>query len=343
MRRFCVLSLTVVIALGATYCTWDSVDTSMIEQGFGSERQGTQLQGTVLQGAVAGMTMQGFLYAGATFNGAALTNVHIEKGELVANQDQTTLRDFGLAGAHLYAQVHDVMNPAVSVTIEYKIDSIVAETSANDPTQTGNTYLYAISQNVDGTGNWQPACDPDADGRRAAIPIAATWNEHGDRVESTTLFTFGCTTGVIAKCYRWGYRPWLAGYGDVTSTHYACTRAARADYCGNGKAHTRDGTGITIWDNLPPMGPVRTQGPTPPLMLFEAGWSTSGAVCLSHTRWLTGGLVIAAACPGRLIAPALPLIAGTVCDTTAEALGQNAGARVFNESNLNLNLDLLGL
>jgi hypothetical protein len=344
MRRFCVLISTVLIALGATYCTWDTVDTSMIEQGFGSERQGTQLQGTVLQGAVAGMTMQGFQFEGATLNGVALTNVHIEKGELIANQNQTTFRDFGLAGAHLYAQVHNVTaNPPVSVTIEYKIDSIVAETAANDPTLTLNTYLYSISQNVDGTGNWQPACGPDADGRRAAIPIAATWNEHGDRVESPTLFTFGCTTGVIAKCYRWGYRPWLTGYGDVTATHYACTRGARADYCGNGKFHTRDGTAITIWDNLPPMGPVRTQGTTPLLMLFEAGWSTSGAVCLSHTRWVTGGLLIAAACPDRLIAPSLPLIGGTVCDTMAEALGQNAGARIYNESNLNLNLDLLGL
>lgn len=344
MRRFCVLFLTIVIALGASYCTWDTVDTSMIEQGFGSERQGTQLHGTQLQGAVAGMTMQGFQFAGATFNGAALTNVHIEKGELVADQNQTTLRGLGLAGAHLYAQVHNVtVNPPVSATVEYKIDSIALETAANDPTVTGNTYLYSLSQNVDNTGNWQPACPVDIEGTSAAIPIAAIWNEHGDRVESSTLFTFGCTTGVIAKCYRWGYRPWLTGYGDVTTTHYACTRAARADYCGNGKFHTRDGTGITIWDNLPPVGPIRTQGQTPLLMLFEAGWSTSGAVCLSHTRWLTGGLLIAAACPDRLIPPSLPLIGGTVCDTMSQALGQNGTARVFNESNLNLNLDLLGL
>src|SRR3954453_16060689 len=107
MRRICVLILTILIALVASYCTWDTVDTSMIEQGVGSERQGTPLQGTVLQGAVAGMTMQGFQFTGATFNGVALTNVHIEKGELVATQNQTTLRNLGLAGAHLYAQVHD--------------------------------------------------------------------------------------------------------------------------------------------------------------------------------------------------------------------------------------------
>jgi hypothetical protein len=342
MRRACVLFLTVLVALCASYCTWDTVDTSTVEQGFGSEQQGTQLQAVQLQGAVAGMTMQGFQFTGATLNGTALSNVHIEKGELVATQNQTTLRAFGLAGAHLYAQVHNItVDPPVNATVEFKIDSIEEEPAVYDPTLTHNTYLYSLSQNVDGTGNWQPACPSDVDGRRAAIPIAATWNEHGDRVESSSLFTLGCTTGVIAKCYRWGYRPWLTTYGDVTGTHYACTRAARADYCGNGKTHTRDGTWITVWDNLAP--PIRTQGPSPLLMLFEAGWNTSGAVCLSHTRWLTGGLLIAVACPGRLVAPSLPLIGGTVCDTLAQAIGQNASAQIFNESNLNLNLDLLGL
>src|SRR5882672_10627853 len=153
MRRFCVLFSVVLVALCASYCTWDTVDTSTIEQGFGSEQQGTQLQGTQLQGAVAGMTMQGFQFTGATLNGAALTNVHVEKGELVADQNQTTLRGTSLADAHLYAQVHNItVNPPVNATVEYKITAITAETSDHDLTQTGNTYLYSLSQNVDGTG-----------------------------------------------------------------------------------------------------------------------------------------------------------------------------------------------
>jgi hypothetical protein len=344
MRRFCVLFSTVVVALCASYCTWDTVDTSTIEQGFGSQQQGTQLQGIQLQGAVAGMTMQGFQFTGATLNGAALSNVHIEKGELVADQNQATLRGTALADTHLIAQVHDItVNPPVNATVEYKITTIVAETTDHDPTQTGNTYLYSLDQNVDNTGNWQPACPFDVEGRRAAIPIAAIWNEHGDRVESSTLFTLGCTTGVVAKCYRWGYRPWLTGYGDVATTHYACTRAARADYCGDGKTHTHDGTWINSWDNLPPPGPVQAQGPTPLGMVFEAGWNTGGAVCLSHARWLLGGPIIALGCPGRLIAPGLGILGATVCDTVAQVLGQTSTARMFNESNLNLNLDVLGL
>ena len=125
------------------------------------------------------------------------------------------------------------------------------------------------------------------------LPLAAIWDGHGNRIASSTQFTFGCTTGVVAKCYRWGYRPWVTGYGDLATVHWICTRVARADYCGNGVTHTRDNTLINVWDNLPAPGPIQAQGQTPTGMLFEAGWSTGGAVCLSHARWLLG------ARPGR--------------------------------------------
>ena len=45
--------------------------------------------------------------------------------------------------------------------------------------------------------------------------MAAVFDEHGDRSTPAGMFTFACTSGVIAKCYRWGYRPWLTGYGDL--------------------------------------------------------------------------------------------------------------------------------
>jgi hypothetical protein len=233
------------------------------------------------------------------------------------------------------------VNPPVTTTVEYQITGVQSEDAMKyDPTHTGATYLYTLTQYVDSTGSWQLACPTDADGRNAAIPLAAMWDEHGARVESTTLFTFACTAGVIAKCYRWGYRPWVTGYGDLTTTHWVCTRLARADYCGNGKSHTREGTLINLWDNLPPAGPIQTQGQTPVGMLFEAGWNTSGAVCLSHARWLLGGPTIALGCPDRLLAPGVGILGATVCDTIAQVLGQPGNASIFNESYLNLNLDL---
>jgi ADYC domain len=301
--------------------------------------QGTQLQGMPLLGTqLQNMKMVGFQFSGATLNGSALVNVRIEHGELVAEQNGSTLHNTALNNAHLIAQVHTNTNPDTTATVEYKIDAVATELSTWDHLMTEQTYIYTLSQNVDGTGTYQTACNADYDGNHVAIPIAATWNEHGDRVESSTLFTFGCTTGVIAKCYRWGYRPWVTGYGDLVTAHQICTRMARADYCGNGTSHTHENTMINAWDNLPSPGPIMHHTTTPTGMTFEAGWSTSGAVCLSHARWLDGGLVIAVPCPTRLIPPLA--LGATVCDLESQVLGGSA-ARLYEESDLNANLDVL--
>jgi hypothetical protein len=334
-------SITVgFLAALATACASDAVPTS-IETQAEMPLQGTQLQGMQLLGSqLQGMTMVGFQYAGATLHGASLANLRIEHGELVADQGQVTLRGAALVNMHLQAQVHNLAtNPVTTAVVDYQITAVAAESAIYDPLQTGATYVYTVAQNVDATGVYQAACPADVDANHIAIPIAATWNEHGDRVESTALFTLGCTYGVIAKCYRWGYRPWVTGYGDLVTMHQICTRMARADYCGNGTTHTRDGTMINAWDNLPAPGPIMHHTTAPTGMTFEAGWSTSGAVCLSHARWLLGGPTVAAVCPDRLVAPNL-LLGGTVCDTESQVLGA-ASPRMYDDSNLNLNLDLL--
>jgi len=70
----------------------------------------------------------------------------------------------------------------------------------------------------------------------------------------------------------------------------------RADYCGDGTSHTRDGTAINILDRL------RIQkAASAPTMSMEALWSPDGAVCIVHAR--VPGTDIAAlerACPTRL-------------------------------------------
>jgi len=331
-----------IVAFCASACLSEPIHTSSNKQAE-MELQGTQLQGIQLHGTqVQGMTMQGFQFAGATLDGAALANVRIENGELVAEQNQVTRHGADLVNAHLFAHVQNLAaSPPVTETVEYRITGVEAEDPRYDPTSTGSTFLYTLEQNVDGSGAWQTACSADADGRHAAIPLAAIWDGHGSRVESSSQFTFGCTTGVVAKCYRWGYRPWVTGYGNLATVHWTCTRVARADYCGNGVSHTRDGTLINVWDTLPSPGPIQARGQTPMGMLFEAGWRTSGAVCLSHARWLLGGSLIALGCPDRLIAPGLGILGATVCDLPALLIGQAGTAQMFNESNLNVNLDLL--
>jgi len=70
-------------------------------------------------------------------------------------------------------------------------------------------------------------------------------------------------------------------------------------------------------------------------MLFEAGWNTGGAVCMSTSRWLLDdGLAIAQLCPDRLVPPGLLL--ATVCETVTQVLLFDPNARMFNESRINL-------
>jgi hypothetical protein len=297
------------------------------------EQQSTELQGIVLQGMqTQGMTLQGFEFAGATLNGAPLVNFRLDKGELIAEQSGVTLRGAALVNAHLFADAQNKdVHPPQSAVVEYRITDIVPEDATHDPTQTGATFLYTLEQNVDGTGSWQPACPVDSDGRRAAIALADVWDDKGNRNSSAPLFTLGCTTGVIATCYRWGYRPWITGYGNLTLTHWTCTRLARADYCGDGVSHTHDGTVINVWDNLGAPGPIQAQGATPPGMSFEAAWDQNGALCFSHARWILGGSVAAAACPNRL-QPPQGNQPGMVCDNTLQG---GPSARMFNESAMN--------
>ena len=333
MTRFCV---TCVAALCASACTSELMELSTDKQAdprLQSEQQeSTQLQGTQLQGTqLQGMSMQGFQLANASLGGLALTNLHVQAGELVAEQGGVTLRGSSLVGAHLYAQVANLEAiPPVTAFVEYRITEIMEEDASYDPTHTGSTFLYTLEQNIDDSDSWQPACPADLDGRRVAIPLAAIWNSHGERIESSSLFTFGCTTGVLAKCYRWGYRPWVTGYGDLVAMHWACTRLARADYCGDGVAHTKDGTWVNVWDEMAAPGPIQQHGAhTLHGMSFEAGWNTEGAVCLSRTRWKSDMKQIAATCPKRRMSASH---ARKICRTAESALENGLVVLLFNES-----------
>jgi hypothetical protein len=313
-----------------------TIETATVEQ-HGITMQGITMQGITMQGiTMQGMNMEGIRFDGASLGDVALDHLHVDRGELVAQRGPDTQRGAALIGAHFLADVRNLeVTPSASAVVEYRITSVAPDAPQYDPTGTGHTFLYGLEQWVDDAASWQPACPVDDDDRSAAIPLAATWDEHGDRIESSSLFTFACTTGVIAKCYRWGYRPWVTGHGDLTALHWTCTRLARADYCGNGVPHTRNGTTINVWDTLPAPGPIQRHGVfPPPWMLFEAGWDTGGAVCLSHARWLLDdGAALAALCPERLVPPGL---GQTVCDTASEVFGGTPRARMFNESYLNL-------
>lgn len=166
----------------------------------------------------------------------------------------------------------------------------------------------------DGGGGREPLC---SGAWNRAVPIAGIYEIGGAFQPSATHFSFACNSGVVVKCSNWGYKPWL--YGDH---HQACTRMARADYCGTGESHTFEGTPIDVYDsahvNLPASSPDA----------FEAAWLPRGALCLSRTRWQA--LPIDGYC--RALLPDPRFGGGRYCEDMTPKEMEDAGAIVFNHA-----------
>jgi hypothetical protein len=159
-------------------------------------------------------------------------------------------------------------------------------------------YLYTILYRDLVSEQWQNYCQPDRHNVAKAIPLSGSWDETGKHHENGRI-TFACTNGVLAKCVRFGYKPWKTVQGrSLRDFHQACTRMVRADYCGNGRAHTKDGTAIDIYDRLS----IQTRTPQSG-MILEAAWSPDGAVFIDRTRWPESLAQIEQECPDRLKSP----------------------------------------
>lgn len=175
---------------------------------------------------------------------------------------------------------------------EVQMKVVDIELDPEDP----ELYLYQIDFLDESQGKWQSLCLPDLKGVSRAIPLKGFWDDSGSYNDSPSIMTFACTAGVIAKCVRWGYKPWKTKNGiSLKPYHQTCTRMTRADYCGNGKGHTRDGTTINVFDL------INIQERTPDTgMVFEAAWDENGATYFSRARWFESKDDILKECPEKL-------------------------------------------
>ena len=163
--------------------------------------------------------------------------------------------------------------------------------AAPEPGYPASTFRYDVQAQTPNPPFWASICDPsDPPGPNGAVVVAGWWTSTGAHVDDPDLdrVTFACHQGVVDKCLAWGYAPWLysatsAGpWLSLAEAHQACTRMARADYCGTGISHTYVGTPIIVYDNYLP----QIQAKEPAALPFEAGWTADGAACLSHLRWM---------------------------------------------------------
>lgn len=259
------------------------------------QSQGLQMQGLQMQGA----ELRGVRLREVRLRGAPVAGVRVVRGQLEGRlPDGRALAGTELTGATMVAET------AEGRAVQLRIAAVEP-----DPTdERGETLLYDLQYRpLSGPARgYAPACRPDGGGDRRALPLQGVWDERGARHDSTDRFTFACTAGVLAKCARWGYRPWRSEGGrSLQDYHQACTRLARADYCGNGRAHTREGTVVNVYDDLG----IQEQAPAPD-MYFEAAWTPDGAYCVTKARLGLLPASVLLECPERLSLPSLGDLTG---------------------------------
>jgi hypothetical protein len=189
-----------------------------------------------------------------------------------------------------------------------------AEPSAEDP----GMVWYRLEAWNEMAQEWENPCvalsrvpDP------RALAVGGVWDASGAHQAVPGKLTFACENGAIAKCIHWGYKPWASRDGQsLASLHQACTRMARADYCGNGRSHTHEDTTIDMYDRLGVLART-TEASTdwdPKRASFEAAWAPDGATCLARTRDGRAVETILEECPNRFHAgAALELGEGDRC------------------------------
>ena len=276
-----ILSLSVLYSLG---CAAPSTEAPSARRSALQGDNGKSMNGIALNGkSMNGKSMNGGTLAGLTLAGVELTSLRLEGTHLVGvTSGGATLRGTDFIGAEMIAETSDGDPVAV------RLHDIHA---SDDP----DLLLYQI-QYATGTG-WEWLCGVGGDGLpEAAFPVAGRWDPlSGAKVATDGSFvTLACShAGAVGKCVTAGYKPWrqVPGCsGAVCPTlerhHQACTRMLRADYCGDGTSHTREGWSVVLFDSLGIQNDDHTAYPLQS-WLFDAQWDDNGARCFDVNRWPT--------------------------------------------------------
>jgi len=282
-------------------------------------------QGTLLWGTLRGWTEE----AAKDERASVLVSANLG-GLLQAAAGTTSLALEGghLAGADLTGAV---LRGAASDGQPVEVAICGAEPSAEDP----QTVWYRIEAWNPVAQDWENPCVATGEvPNPRALAMSGTWDATGAHHPAARKLTFACENGVISKCAQWGYKPWLSVNGrSLADHHQACTRMARADYCGDGTSHTQEGTLIDYYDSLGVTSRTTevSQRWNPALASFEAAWAPDGAWCLARTRDGRALGTILKECPGRFTARVNELGDGDRC-TVRRSGGKAPAAWLRNQS-----------
>jgi hypothetical protein len=258
--------------------------------------------------------------ASAQLHGASLKGLRLEQGRLSV----PSLGSGSLEGT--------LLQGTSSTGKKVEVALCDAQPSPQDP----SLLLYRIEIWNAESATWKNPCIAT---RQVPLPRALAmqglWDSTGAHRADQNKFTFACQNGAIAKCASWGYKPWASKDGQsLAPLHQACTRMARADYCGDGRSHTREDSPIDMYDGLQVL--TRTTEPSsvwnPASASFEAAWTPEGASCVSRTRDGQALEKILAQCPDRFEPVAQDLGEGDHCTVRRKSTTRTSAALLRNHS-----------
>lgn len=253
----------------------------------GTTMNGTTLNGVTLNGVTLnGALFNGAIFNGAIFNGAVFNGVTLNGG--AGTSSPVCHAGIRLEGTSFVLDLPDgsVLQGTDFVGVQFagllgngdrlrlQVEDIQVADAPND-----DLLSYRVSYQT--TEGWLPLCGMDDRGQpRQAIPLSGRWSYAqgepgaGGRIDDPRAFTFACEGFALAKCVKLGYRPWETREGvSLQDHHEACVRMLRADYCGDGRSWTEDGTLVNVYDGIGVQKDEET-------WVTEAEWTKDGARCV---------------------------------------------------------------
>ncbi len=275
-RNLVILGVAAATVLGAC-------DDALVQPEVGEVTQrSTQTNGLLLNG----MLLNGLLLNGLLLNGPDAPTDYIVLTEFAGKLKLVT--ESWLVGSEWRAKTDagDTWSGTeldkAHLVFEVRENGVVSERrvkirGVRQPAPGSDVWSYDLDIKLGGA--WQPLCLDNVGDPTDAILLANAWEPSGERLASTpaSVMTFACRGAALAKCVEFGYRPWASVGGvSLSDAHQACTRMLRADYCGDGVAHTTNGTPVHVLDQLG----IQNVDPNSQYVV-EAEWGPNGAVCLN--------------------------------------------------------------
>jgi hypothetical protein len=223
--------------------------------------------------------------AGGAIEGIRIVSHHLEGHNA---QNSSPLTDPDWTNAVVMGQVHCPNPKFAQKTYPVKLHILGLNTNFALMSAQGQGLwkAYRLQLELEG-GKMLNACH---DANDVAFPIAGYWDDSSvHNITNNNIFSFACTKRDAAFCITTGYHD---DQGDNQAQLFeACTRMMRADYCGDGRSYTKDGTFISTWDNK-----GIAEEPSIPQLVFEAAWNRKGVVCWARPRWKPGNGVAKPPC-----------------------------------------------